>query len=389
MKVSKNYNLRVKFPDLAKEWHLRKNGDLTPEDVTHNTQKKVWWRCPKGHQWQASIYLRVKGSGCPHCNGRRVTQSYNLQKLKPWLSKQWHPTKNGNLTPADVTPYSNKKVWWICPQGHEWQTWVNHRSKGNGCPYCSGHRASDTNNLEVVNPGLSKEWHPTRNKDLAPVDVTPYSNKKVWWFCAQGHEWQAWVHQRSKGRGCPYCSGRKASDTNNLEVLNPELSKEWHPTRNKELTPRDVTPYSNKKVWWICKKGHEYEMIIGQRSRWRGCPSCFERKPPKNGFKKGNVPKRFKGFYTPRIKNWDGQCRVVTTLEKKLKTKGKKGKIIECRRVTNYARYVYGLDRIPEGFVIWHLDGDPLNNDIENLECISREEAYKRMYERKKILKNK
>ena len=35
-------------------------------------------------------------------------------KLTPYphLVKEWHPTKNGDLTPKDVTYGSNKKVWW-------------------------------------------------------------------------------------------------------------------------------------------------------------------------------------------------------------------------------------------------------------------------------------
>ena len=37
----------------------------------------------------------------------------------------------------------------------------------------------------------------------------------------------------------------------------PELSKEWHPTKNGDLTPYDVTVGSHKKVWWICSKGHK------------------------------------------------------------------------------------------------------------------------------------
>ena len=49
----------------------------------------------------------------------------------PELIKEWHPTKNGELKPEEVTSGSNKKVWWKCEKGleHEWQTTVNSRTK--------------------------------------------------------------------------------------------------------------------------------------------------------------------------------------------------------------------------------------------------------------------
>jgi hypothetical protein len=68
----------------------------------------------------------------------RLTNCYNLKKINPKLAKQWHPTKNGNLTPKDCTPNSNKKVWWICDKGHDWSAKIYNRSHGSGCPYCSG-----------------------------------------------------------------------------------------------------------------------------------------------------------------------------------------------------------------------------------------------------------
>ena len=43
----------------------------------------------------------------------------SLQEFNSALSKEWYPTKNGNLTPKDVTPFSNKKVWWKCANSHE------------------------------------------------------------------------------------------------------------------------------------------------------------------------------------------------------------------------------------------------------------------------------
>ena len=55
------------YPALSTEWHLTKNGDLTPKDVTPGSNKKVWWRCNKGHEWAAIINNRVHGTGCPVC----------------------------------------------------------------------------------------------------------------------------------------------------------------------------------------------------------------------------------------------------------------------------------------------------------------------------------
>jgi len=67
---------------------------------------------------------------------------YSLQVINPKLSKEWHPTKNGVLTPEDVTPYSNKKVWWVCEKKHEWSVAICNRNRGTGCPYCSGRVAT-------------------------------------------------------------------------------------------------------------------------------------------------------------------------------------------------------------------------------------------------------
>ena len=60
----------------------------------------------------------------------KLTNSYNLEKINPKLSKQWHPSKNGNLTPSKITVGNNKKVWWQCSKGHEWQAIVKSRAKG-------------------------------------------------------------------------------------------------------------------------------------------------------------------------------------------------------------------------------------------------------------------
>lgn len=272
-------------PRLLLEWHPIKNGELNPVDIAPYSNKKVWWKCEKGHEWETTVAHRTNGTSCPCCSSQRVCDDNSLQTRNPELSKQWHPIKNGYLTPNDVTSRSNKKVWWECKVGHEWQAIVYSRNQGNGCPYCSGRNALDNNCLQTSNPELAKQWHQEKNEKLTAKNVTSGSDKKVWWMCGKGHEWQATVSSRANGRGCPYCSGKRVCTDNSLQALNPGLSKQWQLIKNGDLTPNDVTVSSHKKVWWMCDYGHEWEATIANRTKGRGCPICFGRK--KSETKKG------------------------------------------------------------------------------------------------------
>jgi len=136
-------------------------------------------------------------------------ESKNLLSEKATLAKEWHKIKNRPLLPENVTLGSNKKVWWACKNNHEWQATINNRSKGRGCPYCSGRYPVLSRSLEKTRPGLTKEWHSEKNLPLTPKDVTPGSMKKLWWRCEKGHQWQATVNNRAKGSRCPDCFGRR------------------------------------------------------------------------------------------------------------------------------------------------------------------------------------
>jgi len=488
MTMKRKNNLLEVYPNIAAEWHPSKNGDLTPNDVSYGSGKKVWWFCWKGHEWQAIISNRSKGTGCPYCSGRFATLKNNLLKLYPAIASQWHLKKNKEKSPAHFKPGSHYKAWWVCKKGHEWQATIKNRTLGRGCPYCAGKKATLTTNLESLYPEVAAQWHPTKNSNLIPkiflpqsnkkvwwicskghewaariqdrtigknscpycskqtsqleirlycelkaifngvewrgkidgyeIDIllkmqkigvevdgyywhknrqkhdskkqkviesrglslirvrevplkilgpydvlyeqkqseweiiesllinlqrllseqdkeaatsylrkgvfankkefrkilsflpgpppdqsiaskkpelssqwnhkknnplephmfTQQSNKKVWWICEKGHEWEASIYSRVNGRGCPYCSGRLATPENNLQKARPDLALEWHPTKNKRLTPADLTTFSHKKVWWKCLKGHEWESTVANRSKARGCPFCIGRR---------------------------------------------------------------------------------------------------------------
>ena len=134
-------DLQTLNPSIAKEWNYEKNSDFNPKDFTPKSHKKVWWKCNLGHEWEAPIYNRTAGSGCPYCSGRYVVKGENdLKTVNPILAGEWNYKKNLGLTPEDVKPNSNKKVWWICIKGHEWEATISNRNQGKGCPYCSGRK---------------------------------------------------------------------------------------------------------------------------------------------------------------------------------------------------------------------------------------------------------
>jgi hypothetical protein len=270
--------LQIRNPAIIKEWHPLKNGDLKPADLTSGLSRKVWWICRKGHEWEANISNRNNGRGCPYCANQKVNNENCLKTIKPSVAAQWHPEKNGSLTPKKVTAFSNKKVWWICSKGHEWEAIISNRSNGRGCPYCNNQKAGDENCLQTLKPAIAAQWHPKKNGNLTPKQVTVFSNKKIWWLCSKGHEWSATVNNRSNGHGCPYCAKQKVNDENCLQAVEPTLAEEWHPVKNGSLTPMDVTPGSGKKVWWLCsRRGHEWRETVNHRSHGRDCPYCYDR----------------------------------------------------------------------------------------------------------------
>ena len=139
-----------------------------------------------------------------------IARRGSLADNNPELAAQWHPTKNGNLKPTDVTVCSGVDVWWQCQynEKHEWLARVANRRNGTNCPFCIGKRVLiGDNDLATLMPLIAVEWHPTKNGDLKPTDVTLHSNKKVYWQCEKGHVWKTEIFHRSNGQRCPKCFG--------------------------------------------------------------------------------------------------------------------------------------------------------------------------------------
>ena len=146
-------------------------------------------------------------------------QAKSLQASKSIVLKEWDYELNGKLTPANVTKYSKKEVYWICSNcGKKFKQAINTKVKGGlMCESCSKSAANKKRIIEKIKnkeiksildyPDLLKEWNDFRN----PGEVAAGSETKANWKCSNcGQEFNMIIKNRTKnGYKCPYCHGFK------------------------------------------------------------------------------------------------------------------------------------------------------------------------------------
>jgi len=236
-----------------------------------------------------------------------IKQSNNLEKfyrLNPYIIqniKLWCKLNNKPFELISDTYQNNRDhLKWKCLKdncGEVFETSWDHIKAGRGCPYCLGQKVGLSNCLATKRPELAEQWHPTKNGDLTPYDVTCGSGKEVWWIDETGYEWRSRIASRYNIK-----HNKRNKDKNHINKLlpkrkdllieNPELCNEWDYTKNINK-PNEYYPNSNQKVWWKCKEcGHEWEARVSSRnSAGAGCPQC----------NKSNGEKKIKNYFNQNI----------------------------------------------------------------------------------------
>ena len=267
-----------------KEYLEGKEYKLITTEIEFKNNKKTYKTSPyktslifqdkEGYYLKATINSLQKRKNVPMFHKKNP---YTIQNIKLWCKLNNKPFE----LISDTYEGNKKYLKWECLKkdcGEEFEaTWGN-ISQGYGCSYCHGQKVGLSNCLATKNPELASEWHHTLNGDLTPYDVTCGNHEYVWWQCSKNpkHEWYAQINNRSNGNGCPYCSGRYASEENNLSKDNPELCEEWDYNKN-EKRPEEYTPHSNEYIWWICKNNPKHKWFSSINSRTSnncGCPYC-------------------------------------------------------------------------------------------------------------------
>jgi hypothetical protein len=171
--VCANKSVQVSINDLATthpEIAAQADG-WDPTTVTAGSTKKYPWICGIGHRWSTPVYYRLE-SGCPVCSNKSVQVGFNdLATTHPEIAAQadgWDPTS--------LTSGSNKKVGWICDEGHRWKAVIGSRTRGpkggSGCPSCAnyGFNPSEPGWLYFLE---HDEW------DLFQIGITNDTSRRI------------------------------------------------------------------------------------------------------------------------------------------------------------------------------------------------------------------
>jgi len=187
----------------------------------------------------------------------------SLQHLNPELSKSWDVDLNAPLTPMMFTPFSDKRVQWICQDDktHRWEARIATRSQGYGCPFCAGKRTNKEDSFGKKYPKLLSEFDSEKNGDLSPFQFRVGSTQKVWWICSLcNHNWRSTIGSRTKGHGCPKCGKKSAAKKMGKPIYCPELGLNFEsaPHAVTELTKMGYKPHRSD-INSVCrgeKKSH-------------------------------------------------------------------------------------------------------------------------------------
>ena len=334
--ILQGYNdLVTTRPDLATEWDYEKNCDLLPTQISRGYGKKVWWKCKTcGHSWQASPNSRDNmESGCPECKKGNQTSSQEF-KLYYYIKKYFldaihgYSDKQNGITELDI--YIPSLHIGIEYDGYKWHTNIDRdKNKDEVCnqnniklirirePKCPKYDSNcifiylknrsqrelensyrnilnfigvddpdinfdrdlceinnliiyqnESNSLAILYPNIAREWHPIKNGNLTPYNVSIKSDKRVWWICDDcGLEYVAQIKSRTRGSGCRNCAAEKVRQSHCKAVYCPQLDQSFESMTDAEHKTGVDHRYISACICGIHKSAGKHP-ITGEKLTW-------------------------------------------------------------------------------------------------------------------------
>ena len=279
---------RLKFseahPEMLKYWDYEKN-EFGPDHYNEFSNESICWKCDKGHSFEQLIFrYSSKGFYCIICQNTQLVQEVNdLKTMYPEIAADWDYEKN-KFPPEHYKINSNKKVWWLCPDGHpSYQRTIRERTFGRDkyCPICMNTGVvAGINDALSHYPKLKKIWDHKGNSGKGPGEISFKYQRKIDCTCTKGHHWNEYLSALINADfTCAYCEDRKPLlGFNTLIDLYPDLAADWDydDPHNQFVAPDSVTTKKGVQYAWICREcGNTFLASIPERiNNKKGCLYC-------------------------------------------------------------------------------------------------------------------
>ena len=279
-------DLATTHPELANEWDYEANGELLPQHVSYGMGKKVGWKCPLGHKYKATLLHRSSGTNCPICNSGRQTSFaeqavyYYVKKLYPSAINRYKDIFDNGMELDIYIPELRYGIeydgsFWHKQSGYEREQKKYEICKSNGIRLIrikayakqysiEGPHFSDyTLFLKEDNVGALEKLIQSLYFRLCNINSR---------FCG---EWENTIATVNIERDRYKISNYRYEQKDSFADEYPEVAKEWHPTKNEDLTPSMFRSGSSFLAWWLCPVcGYEWKASLYSRSQGSGCEKC-------------------------------------------------------------------------------------------------------------------
>ena len=279
-KVIKGVNdLETTHPELIKEWDFEKNR-IFPDTIPYGTTRRVWWKCKSGHSWQASVGSRAgsQKTGCPICK-KELSVSFPEKSIAFYLSKVFYIEENKRfewLGRAELDIYIPELNLAIEYDGQAWHKDISRDCRKDLLCEKNDIKLIRIRELECpiyesgsIKYSIIAQDNNSLNKIIFEIFdyINSKYNKKINLIIDVEKDYQQIVSQM-------------LMLLKDKSVLNSDLLKEWNYKKNGKILPETISLGSDKKIWWICDKGHEWKATVSSRSGKQkcGCPYCSGQK---------------------------------------------------------------------------------------------------------------
>ena len=269
-------DLASQRPELAQQWHPTLNGDLKSTDVTCGSDKKVFWRCSKNHEWVAIISSRVKGNGCPICAQSKQTSLG--EKTIAFYVKKHFPNAECNVKfnwsermEADI--YIPSELIAVEYDGRKWHKDIAKDEKKDKLFFEHGIKLIRIR--EEGCPAYNNKYsiHISTKEPHGKIAILKEPIKELFSYFGLSIE----LNIDNDYSEILASFIRSDCEMPFFEIA-PHLKDEWDYIKNGNLDPNAFSFGSQKKVWWKCKDHHHsWQAVISSRVKGSQCPYCTGR----------------------------------------------------------------------------------------------------------------